>query len=134
VVLVIKIRSVVLLSNGLLCSWLYVGVVIWCVYARVIFQATKFSPEVIQENVELLLECLPQRHNWRPVSNFMRLGGIHLLMELVSMAVDWTTYTGKSVSAFVFLCTPSLHYALHCIQTYVIKYLRTVESSFEAIW
>jgi len=64
---------------------------------RCIFQATKFAPEVVQENVELLLECLPQRHNWRPVANFMRLGGIQLLMELVSMAIEWTSYTGKSV-------------------------------------
>lgn len=58
--------------------------------------------------MELLLECLPQRHNWRPVSDFMRLGGIHLLMELVSMAVDWTMYTGKSVSAIVVLYIPSM--------------------------
>lgn len=70
---------------------------------ELMFQAAKFSPEVVQENVELLLECLPQRHNWRPVSNFMRLGGIQLLMELVSLAVDWTSYTGKSVLMLILI-------------------------------
>jgi len=115
-----------------------------CQYAYV-FQATKFSPEVIQENVELLLECLPQRHNWRPVSNFMRLGGIHLLMELVSMAVDWTTYTGKSVLAFVVLCTRSVRTASGLVKPWVayrihidyghvsLNTLKTVESVFEEI-
>jgi HIV-1 Vpr-binding protein len=58
-------------------------------------QATKFPPEVIQDNIELLLECLPNRMSWRPVSDFMRLGGIQLLMQLVAMATDWITYTGK---------------------------------------
>jgi len=89
-----------------------------------LLQAAKFSPEVIQENVELLLECLPQRHNWRPVSNFMRLSGIQLLMELVSMAVDWTSYTGKSVPALFCCYSVTLYYDMYLVHA---NYKNTVQ-------
>ena len=58
-------------------------------------QACKFPAEVIQDNIELLLECMPYKMRWEPVSQFIKLGGITLLLQLVAMAAEWNAYTGK---------------------------------------
>jgi len=58
-------------------------------------QAAKQTQEVIQDNVELLLECFPLRMRWEPVTQFLQLGGLQLLMKLIAMATSWGTYTGK---------------------------------------
>ena len=59
------------------------------------FQATKYSVEVVQDNIELLLEALPLRARWESVASFQALGGISLLLQLVSMASLWNAYAGK---------------------------------------
>ncbi len=66
-----------------------------------VFQAGKNPPEVVQDNIELLLECLPLRMRWDAISQFNKLGGISLLLQLVAMAADWTPYTGKYVKHFI---------------------------------
>ena len=58
-------------------------------------QATKFPAEVVQSSMEVLLGCLPLRLKWEPVSQFLKLGGPTLLLQLVAMSADWGTYTGK---------------------------------------
>ena len=63
----------------------------------VVWQSSKFSEEVIQDNMELLLEYLSPRAKWEPVNKFLRLGGATLLLQLVAMASEWNAYTGKSV-------------------------------------
>ena len=60
------------------------------------YKASKFPPEVIRDNIDLLLECSPLRMRWDPVSDFIRLGGIHMLLQLVAMAAEWSAYTGKA--------------------------------------
>jgi len=50
---------------------------------------------VIQDNIELLLECLPHRIIWKPVTEFLKLNGVHLLIQLVNMGAEWNTYVGK---------------------------------------
>ncbi|GAB6021466.1 hypothetical protein CHUAL_004070 [Chamberlinius hualienensis] len=57
--------------------------------------AAKFSPEVVQQNVETLLELLPPRAPWTPVDEFHRLSGITLLLQLIAIAYDWN-YSGRS--------------------------------------
>ena len=58
-------------------------------------QASQYPVDVIQDNIELLLEYLPLRAKWEPVSKLLRLGGATLLLQLVAMASDWNAYTGK---------------------------------------
>jgi len=50
---------------------------------------------VIQDNVELLLECLPLRMQWLPVAQLTRLGGISILMQLIAMAAEWNAFSAK---------------------------------------
>ena len=52
--------------------------------------------EVVQDNMELLLEALPLRARWEAVASLQSLGGITLLLQLVSMAGMWNAYVGKA--------------------------------------
>ncbi|KAI0224040.1 DDB1- and CUL4-associated factor 1 [Lamellibrachia satsuma] len=60
------------------------------------YKACKLAPEVIQDNVELLLECLPLRMQWLPVAQLTRLGGITKLMQLIAMAAEWNAFSAKA--------------------------------------
>ena len=60
------------------------------------YKATECPIDVIEENLELLLECMPLRMRWEPVANIVKLGGVKLLMRLVAMAADWNNYSGKA--------------------------------------
>lgn len=59
------------------------------------YKAAKFPPEVIQDNIELLLECLPTRNSYKPVNDFLKLGGVELLIRLLSMSTEANQYNGK---------------------------------------
>ncbi|XP_046327233.1 DDB1- and CUL4-associated factor 1-like isoform X2 [Haliotis rufescens] len=59
------------------------------------YKPLKLTPEVIQDNMELLMELLPLRTHWVPEATFHRLGGIQLLIQLVAMAPDWNNSPGK---------------------------------------
>lgn len=60
------------------------------------YKAAKFSPEVVQDNIELLLQCPASiRNSWKPVMNFLKLGGIQRLVQLLSISMEWNQYAGK---------------------------------------
>ena len=59
------------------------------------YQAMKLSPELVSENMELLLDMMPLRQQWTPEATFHRLGGLPLLTQLVALSCDWGNYTGK---------------------------------------
>ncbi|XP_050398769.1 DDB1- and CUL4-associated factor 1 [Patella vulgata] len=59
------------------------------------FRPVKISEELIEENIELLSMFFPIRSHWTPVITFQKLGGIHLLLQLISMAPDWNSYPGR---------------------------------------
>ncbi|XP_041347553.1 DDB1- and CUL4-associated factor 1-like [Gigantopelta aegis] len=59
------------------------------------YKPMKLTPEVIQDNTEVLMELLPLRSNWVPEETFHNLGGIQLLTQLVAMAPEWSNYPGK---------------------------------------
>ena len=58
-------------------------------------QANKLAPEAIQDNMELLLECLPLRIQWQPVAQLTKLGGTLKLMQLIAVAAEWTAFSSK---------------------------------------
>jgi hypothetical protein len=60
-----------------------------------VFQSAQYSPDVLLDYTELLLECLPLRMHWKPVSDFIKLDGITLILRLIAIADEWTQYTGK---------------------------------------
>ncbi|XP_033745476.1 DDB1- and CUL4-associated factor 1-like [Pecten maximus] len=59
------------------------------------YKAIKLSPELVQENVELMMELMPVRAHWGPEATFHKLGGIQLLSQLIAMAPSWNNYPGK---------------------------------------
>ncbi|XP_060078486.1 DDB1- and CUL4-associated factor 1-like [Ylistrum balloti] len=59
------------------------------------YKAIKLSPELVQENVELMMELMPVRAHWAPEATFHKLGGIQLLSQLIAMAPSWNNYPGK---------------------------------------
>lgn len=60
------------------------------------FQATKSTPEEVQEQVETLLQLMSFRANWPPVDELLRLGGVTLLLQVIAFAYEWN-YSGRSV-------------------------------------
>lgn len=58
------------------------------------YKAARFSPDVIREHVEMLLELMPIRINWKPVDELIKLAGVKLLIQLIAVSFDWN-YTGK---------------------------------------
>ncbi|KAJ8302050.1 hypothetical protein KUTeg_021037 [Tegillarca granosa] len=60
------------------------------------YKAIKLTPEVIQENIELIMDLMPVTFKWAPESTFHNLGGIGLICQLVAMAPEWNNYSGKA--------------------------------------
>lgn len=58
------------------------------------YKAARYTAETITEYVENLLELMPLRINWKPVDEFIKLGGVKLLVSLIAVSFDWI-YTGK---------------------------------------
>jgi len=61
-----------------------------------VFQASKSSPEEVQEQVETLLELMSFRAHWQPADELLRLGGITMLLQVIAFAYEWN-YSGRSV-------------------------------------
>uniref|UniRef100_T1KIJ0 DDB1- and CUL4-associated factor 1 n=2 Tax=Tetranychus urticae TaxID=32264 RepID=T1KIJ0_TETUR len=59
------------------------------------YKAAHYTADTIHEYVESLLELMPLRINWKPVDELLKLGGLKLLISLISNSSDWL-YTGKS--------------------------------------
>lgn len=45
-------------------------------------KASKSSPEIVQEQIELLMEMMPLRAKWAPVDKFVELSGITTLLQV----------------------------------------------------
>lgn len=58
------------------------------------FRAPKNTPEVISDQVRTLQEILPIRANWSPVNQLLELGGITLLLRVVTYSYEWN-YSGR---------------------------------------
>ncbi|KAL3852286.1 hypothetical protein ACJMK2_015948 [Sinanodonta woodiana] len=59
------------------------------------YKPMQLTPEIIQENIELMMEVLPLRLHWQPEATFHKLGGIPLLVQLIAMTAEWNNYTGR---------------------------------------
>ncbi|XP_062610768.1 DDB1- and CUL4-associated factor 1-like [Saccostrea cucullata] len=60
------------------------------------YKALKLTPEIVQENVEIMMELMPVRIHWTPEITCHKLGGIKLLCQLIALAPNWNSFTGKS--------------------------------------
>ncbi|KAK3101991.1 hypothetical protein FSP39_007955 [Pinctada imbricata] len=60
------------------------------------YKNLKLNPEIVQENIEIMMELLPLRLHWEPEATFHKLGGISLLCQLIGMAPEWNSYPGKA--------------------------------------
>jgi HIV-1 Vpr-binding protein len=50
--------------------------------------------EEIREYINALLEYMSFRAQWPPVDNFLRLGGVTLLLQIIAFAYEWN-YSGR---------------------------------------
>nr|CAB3267619.1 protein VPRBP [Phallusia mammillata] len=72
------------------------------------------DPETVIENLHFLLDLEDQNNtvtnsclsNWQPIQNFLKLDGVKLLVQVISLALNWTTYIGQ---------TDTLKSALNCL-------------------
>lgn len=67
---------------------------------KIIFQASKQTPEMISEQVRTLQELLPIKARWEPVENILYLNVIPLLLRIIAYAYDWNhSCRGETVRA-----------------------------------
>ncbi|CAH0556965.1 unnamed protein product [Brassicogethes aeneus] len=59
------------------------------------YKACKSSPEEIQQQIETLLNSMPFKSHWAPVDQFLKLGGITLLLKVIAFAYEWN-YGGRA--------------------------------------
>ena len=59
------------------------------------FKAVKLGMEQIQELITTAQELLPFRAYWQPVGEFVRLGGIPLLLQAIAISYLWN-FTGRA--------------------------------------
>ena len=70
------------------------------------YKSAKFTTDVLQESLDLLRESFPLRERWVCINKLLKFGGVTLLLQLVAMAVDCNTYTGKLVIfTMYYLCS-----------------------------
>ncbi|ESN96091.1 hypothetical protein HELRODRAFT_67592 [Helobdella robusta] len=55
----------------------------------------KFNPDSIQDSIELLLECMPNKNSWKPVNDLLKLGAIQIFCQLLSISSTGGQYSGK---------------------------------------
>ena len=60
-------------------------------------KSLKLSPEVVQENIEIMMELLPLRLHWEPEATFYKLGGIGLLCQLIGVVQEHVYHPGRYV-------------------------------------
>jgi len=60
------------------------------------YKATHYTQETIYQHVENLLELMPLRLNWKPVDDFLKLGGLKLLISAIAKASSWGQFSGRS--------------------------------------
>ncbi|BES99825.1 LisH [Nesidiocoris tenuis] len=58
------------------------------------YKACRSSPEQVREQINTLLEFMSFKASWAPVDEFLRLGGINLLLTVIAFAYDWN-YSGR---------------------------------------
>lgn len=57
-------------------------------------QASRSSPEDVQEQIQTVLELMSFQAQWQPVDELMRLGGVTLLVQVIAFAYEWN-YSGR---------------------------------------
>ena len=78
------------------------------------YKAVKLGIDQVHELIMTAQELLPFRANWPPVNEFVRLGGIPLLLQVIAVSYMWN-FTGRAEtvrSALVFKKKYSYLYAL----------------------
>ncbi|XP_039287323.1 DDB1- and CUL4-associated factor 1 [Nilaparvata lugens] len=53
------------------------------------YKAVRSTPEEVREQISVLLELMPFRAHWQPVDQLLRLGGISLLLQVITFSYDW---------------------------------------------
>ncbi|XP_066939041.1 DDB1- and CUL4-associated factor 1 isoform X1 [Macrobrachium rosenbergii] len=83
------------------------------------YKAVNVAPEVVEENIEHLLECLPSRARWKPVEQFVSLKGLQLVLQLVAMVLNESFSPNRTETAvfaldilYVISVMPSVQAAL----------------------
>lgn len=61
-----------------------------------IFQSTKKSQAEVYEEIELLSNAVSIKSHWSPVDQLIKLGGINLILQIISLAHDWN-FSGRHV-------------------------------------
>ncbi|XP_053670004.1 protein mahjong [Anopheles nili] len=59
-----------------------------------VFKAVKNSPEVISQQITTLQELLPMKAHWAPVDELLKVGGVNLLLRIISLTFEWS-YSGR---------------------------------------
>ena len=54
-----------------------------------IFKATKATLEQISDQIRNLQELMPFRSHWAPVDQLLKLGGISLILRIISYSYEW---------------------------------------------
>uniref|UniRef100_T1J9J0 DDB1- and CUL4-associated factor 1 n=1 Tax=Strigamia maritima TaxID=126957 RepID=T1J9J0_STRMM len=65
-----------------------------CCHSTPLSKASKFSSEVVQENLEIV-SLMPFGQKWEPVDKLHELSGITLLLQLIAMTLEWN-YSGRA--------------------------------------
>ena len=47
-----------------------------------------FLPQVT-EQIDLLMKVMNYRSRWPPIDEFIKLGGVHLLLKIIAKATEW---------------------------------------------
>ncbi|XP_037335404.2 DDB1- and CUL4-associated factor 1-like [Pungitius pungitius] len=66
------------------------------IHSQPYYKAVSYSREQVVEMMEFLIEYGPLRLYWEPAEVFHKLSCVQLLLQLISIACDWSTYYGRS--------------------------------------
>lgn len=59
------------------------------IYHISFLQSNKKSQTEVYEEIELVSNEMFMKSHWTPVDKFIRLGGLNILLQIISMAHDW---------------------------------------------
>ncbi|XP_022098805.1 DDB1- and CUL4-associated factor 1-like isoform X2 [Acanthaster planci] len=60
------------------------------------FKAITVTEESTSEHMETMLEEAPPNMHWKPVKVFLKMDGVKLLLQIIAMANDWKSYSGRA--------------------------------------
>ena len=88
------------------------------------YKAVKLGIDQVHELIMTAQELLPFRANWPPVNEFVRLGGIPLLLQVIAVSYMWN-FTGRAEtvrSALVIIIEITRIYILSLLSIFILHY------------